>query len=142
VYNGEVFATRSKDYNLPAPEPTPPAIFSVPKKGGGYVYYRTPPGVAPGLGDNWPDPSMSHPNKIGVASITIGRPLPRGSVRVGEGEEAIGSITPLPGAGGRIPGLDASLGSFDSDIMSSNVGALAAGIVGVLLAVFWPKGEG
>ena len=137
-----MFATGSKDYNLPAPEPTPPAIFSVPRKGGGYVYYRSPPGVAPGLGDNWPDPSMPHPNKIGVASITVGRPLPRGSVRIGEGDEAIGSITPLPGAGGRIPGLDASLGSFDADTMSSSTGLVAAVLVGMFAALFWPRSEG
>lgn len=108
------YATHSQDYNLPPPEPTPPAIFSVPKAGGGFVYYQSPPGVAPGLGDNWPLPSIVHANRIGVASVSVGRPLPRGSVRIGEGDVARGSITPLPGAGGDIPGLDASLGATGS----------------------------
>jgi len=99
------YATQSATYALPPPEPTPPAIFSVPKPGGGYVYYQSPAGVQPPLGNNWPLPAVSHPNPIGVASITIGRQLPRGSVRVGEGPDARGSVTPMPGAWGDIPGL-------------------------------------
>lgn len=116
------YATQTQNYNLPPPEPTPPAIFSVPQKGGGYAYYQAPPGVAPGLGDNWPNPSIAHPNPLGVASITIGRPLPTGSVLIGHGQVAKGSITPLPGAGGRIPGLDASLGS--DGFMDGGAGSL------------------
>ena len=107
------YANTAQSFNLPPPEPTPPAIFSVPRQGGGYVYYQSPEGIAPGLGNNWPLPSMKHPNGIGIASVAMGRHLPRGSVRIGEGDEARGSITPLPGAGGAIPGLDASLGGFD-----------------------------
>jgi hypothetical protein len=136
-----VFAKQAQDHNLPRPEPTPPAIFSVPKKGGGYVYYRSPPGVAPGLGDNWPNPSTAHANPIGIAAVSFGRPLPRGSVRIGEGDDAIGSVTALPGAGGRIPGLDASLGSFDGDMMSGTLPLLLAAAAGVALVFFWPKGE-
>jgi hypothetical protein len=121
------YGNESQTFDLPPPEPTPPAIFSVPRLGGGYVYYQSPEGVAPGLGNNWPLPSMKHPNGIGLASIAMGRHLPRGSVRVGEGSEARGSITPLPGAGGAIPGLDASLGSF-SDLP---VGAVSNLVVAV-----------
>lgn len=137
------FASLSQEYNLPPEEPTPPAIFSVPKKGGGYVYYRSPPGVAPGLGDNWPNPSIRHPNPIGVASVTIGRSLPRGSVRIGEGKDAIGSITPLPGAGGDIPGLDASLGSFvDGEGTGSSLFRILAGVaVGFGIGLFLAGGH-
>lgn len=113
------YATTSQGYNLPPPEPSAPAIFSVPRKGGGYVYYQAPEGVAPGLGDNWPDPVMPHPNPLGVASTAIGRVLPPGSVRIGEGDQARGSITPLPGQGGTIPGLDASLGDVSMEDMMS-----------------------
>ena len=101
------FGLAATTYNLPAPAATPPAIFSVPKAGGGFDYYQTPAGVAPGLGDNWPLPSIVHPNRIGISSLTVGRDLPPGSVKVGEGLEAKGSITPMPGAGGPLPGLDA-----------------------------------
>lgn len=101
------YGLSSAAYNLPDPSPTPPTTFSVPKAGGGYDYYQSPAGVAPGLGDNWPFPSMKHPNRVGISSLTVGRDLPPGSVKVGEGLEARGSITPMPGAGGPMPGLDA-----------------------------------
>jgi hypothetical protein len=125
------YATVAADYNLPPPEPTPPAIFSVPQKGGGYAYYQSPPGVAPGLGDNWPNPSIAHPNPLGVASITIGRPIPKGSTLIGHGDVAKGSITPLPGAGGNIPGLDASLGS---DMGMESPGGRLLGVVAFAVA--------
>ena len=41
---------------------------------------------------------------------------------IGHGQVAKGSITPLPGAGGRIPGLDASLGS--DGFMDGGAGSL------------------
>ena len=132
-WDGMSFASSTQSYNLPPPEPTPPAVFSVPQKGGGYAYYQSPPGVAPGLGDNWPNPSIAHPNPVGVASTTIGRSLPPGSVLIGHGKEARGSITPLPGAGGAIPGLDASLGSLDMSEGSRALSVVALG-VGAFLA--------
>lgn len=107
-------------YNLPAPPPTAPAVFSVPKASGGFVYYQTPAGVAPGLGDNWPLPSIAHPNQVGVSSLTIGRDLPMGSVKIGEGLDARGSITPMPGAGGPLPGLDAEAARAGVAVMSSD----------------------
>jgi len=126
------FATSSTPYNLPPPEPTPPAIFSVPKPGGGFVYYRSPPGVQPPLGNNWPLPNIAHPNPIGVSSLTIGRQLPPGSVRIGEGPNARGSITPMPGVWGDIPGL----GSVQDTLSASPVALL----VGLALG-FWFMGR-
>lgn len=111
-----MFAQLAGPHNLPAAAPTPPAILSVPKAGGGYDYYQAPAGWQPPLGDNWPLPEYAHPNKIGVASVALGRAMPRGCVKVGEGQQAIGSVTALPGAGGVIPALanarDVSLGDI------------------------------
>lgn len=105
--NHPVYATQSRALALPEPAPTDPVIFSVPRLSGGYDYYQSPPGVAPGQNNDWDIPNVSHPNAIGVSSLHIGHPLPAGSVRVGSGYEAVGSITPMPGAGGMISGVEA-----------------------------------
>lgn len=111
-----MFAQLAGPHNLPPAAATPPAILSVPKPGGGYDYYQAPAGWQPALGDNWPLPEYPHPNKIGVASVALGRAMPAGCVKVGEGQQAIGSVTALPGAGGVIPALanmrDVSLGDI------------------------------
>lgn len=105
--NHPVYATQSRALALPEPAPTDPVIFSVPRLSGGYDYYQSPPGVAPGQNNDWDIPNVTHPNAIGVSSLHIGHPLPPGSVRIGSGYEAIGSITPMPGAGGMISGVEA-----------------------------------
>jgi hypothetical protein len=82
-------------------------MFSVPRPSGGYDYYQAPPGVAPPLNNDWPIPNVPHPNDIGLSSLHVGRALPAGSRRVGSGQQAVGSITAMPGAGGAIESLEA-----------------------------------
>lgn len=101
------YAQTSRPMHLPPPAPTDPAIFSVPRPSGGYDYYRSPPGAVPAQNNDWPTPNNPHPNSIAVASIHVGRDLPPGSVMIGSGLQAIGSITAMPGAGGTITGVEA-----------------------------------
>lgn len=96
------YARKASPMTLPAPEPRS-EIFSVPQPTGGYVYYQGPPGSKLGWNDNLFGPTIAHPNPIGIASTTVGVPLPAGSVRIGEGTVARGRITPMVGQGGSLP---------------------------------------
>lgn len=101
------FATQALATFLPPVNPTPPAIYSVPEPSGGYTYWQAPAGTSPALNNDWPLPNVAHPNDIGVSSLHMGRPLPPGSVKIGSGHMARGSVTAMPGAGGEITGLEA-----------------------------------
>jgi len=101
------YATHALATYLPPVQPTPPAIFSVPLPSGGFDYYQAPPGSIPAANNDWPLPNVAHPNPIGVSSLHLGRALPPGSVKVGSGHLAEGSITAMPGAGGEITGIEA-----------------------------------
>lgn len=94
---GKKYALQGAPQRLPRPAPTAAAIYSVPRPSGGYDYYRAPPGTSPPQNDDFPIPTVAHPNAVGVSSLTMGRPLPPGSTRFGSGDEARGSITPMPG---------------------------------------------
>lgn len=108
------YATDAAPSYLPSPSPTDPQVFSVPRLSGGYDYYRAPPGSSPGINNDYPPPVVKHGNDIGVAAVHIGRLMPPGCTHIGTGEEAIGSVTAMPGAGGKIPGIhsDPSLGAL------------------------------
>lgn len=97
MFDRKKFALHGAPQRLPRPASTAAAIYSVPRPSGGYDYYRAPAGSAPPQNDDFPIPTVAHPNAIGVSSLTMGRPLPPGSVPIGSGDEARGSITPMPG---------------------------------------------
>ena len=132
------YGKESQVYNLPPPQPTDRQMYSVPRMSGGYDYYQAPPGTQPGWNDNYPLPNVKHRNKVGLASIAVGRDMPHGSVWVGSGERAIGSITPMPGAGGQIPGLGAptdgigGLGGVSLEQPASTAGGWALPLAFVL----------
>lgn len=140
-----LYAAVAGTYHLPPQAPTASAIFSIPRPSGGYDYYRAPPGSAVAWNDDHPLPTVAHPNPIGVSSLTLGRDLPPGSVRIGQGQDAIGSITPMPGAGqGEIASLVA-LGAVDGDSDPEAPprilfwGAAAASFVAGLYLVSWGR---
>jgi len=64
---------------------------------GGYRYYEATERL--GLSDDLPIPRLKQSSPIGVASTSIGRPLPPGSKLIGEGPLARGSIVPLDRTG-------------------------------------------
>ncbi len=103
------YALASAPQNLPPPALTAPQMYSVPRPSGGYDYYQAPPGSSPGQNNDYPVPVVPHPNDIGLASVHVGRAMPRGCKFVGTGDRARGSITAMPGAGGDIPGLTGEL---------------------------------
>ncbi len=102
------YALSAAPQRLPPAAPTAPQMFSVPRLSGGFDYYQAPPGSSPGQNNDYPVPVVAHPNDIGLASVHVGREMPPGCRHVGSGERAVGSITPMPGAGGDIPGLGPS----------------------------------
>lgn len=108
------YAATASPVPLPPASATDPQIFSVPKLSGGFDYYQGPPGSSPGVNNDYPAPVVRHANDIGVASVHVGRPMPAGAVFVGSGDDAVGSVTAMPGAGGKIPGIhgDPSLGAL------------------------------
>jgi hypothetical protein len=110
------YARTARAQALPPPAPSGPTIYSVPRPSGGYEYWEAPPGLGVPLNDDFPVPTVAHPNPIGVSILTLGRPLPPGSRKVGEGSVARGSITPMPGVRRDGPltsglGNDAALGA-------------------------------
>ncbi len=68
----------------------------VPDKGG-YAYYETSERL--GLSDDLSVPRLRQVSPIGVASTSIGRPLPPGAKPVGYGPLARGSVVPLDRSG-------------------------------------------
>ena len=68
--------------------------FSQWRPDGGYDYYESDKFVAP-LGDDLPNPRLPAPTEIGVPSVEVGHPLPRGARHTGEGETPIGIIAPM-----------------------------------------------
>jgi len=68
----------------------------IPDKGG-YAYYETQERL--GLSDDLSVPRLRQTSPIGVASTSIGRPLPPGAKLVGQGPLARGSIVPLDRSG-------------------------------------------
>lgn len=134
------YALHGAPQRLPRPATTAAALYSVPRPSGGYDYYRAPLGTAPPQNDDFPVPTVAHPNEIGVSSLTLGRPLPPGSVRIGSGEEAKGSITPMPGVnaeGALVSGLGAApsgvlgaLGHLGNEVIEAVVPAAATTVSG------------
>lgn len=62
-----------------------------------YDYFETDQAPS-GLNDDLPTPPLPRAHPIGVPSVEAGRPIPDGSVHIGRGELAEGSIAP-PGRG-------------------------------------------
>lgn len=131
---------------LPTLRPSRPAIYSVPRPDGLYEHWEAPPGSAVPINDDFPVPTVAHPNPIGVSVLTLGRPLPPGSRFLAISDQAKGSITPMPGilSDGPIPsGLGGALGGLgypettDDDVATAaRAGAFAIGLaaaIGVLV---------
>lgn len=64
---------------------------------GGYAYYETPERL--GLSDDLSVPRLRQTSTIGVASTSIGRPMPLSGKIVGYGPLARGSVMPLDRSG-------------------------------------------
>ena len=77
---------------------------------GGYDYFATSEQY--GLGDDLPVPPLGIGSQVGVASTSVGRPIPRGARRAGSGPLARGVIAPLDTRGLSLSGLNVSVGSF------------------------------
>jgi hypothetical protein len=142
------YAVSGVPQTLPRPAATRPSLYSVPRPDGGFDYYRAPEGSRPPQNDDFPAPTVAHPNDLGVSSLTMGRPLPPGSVRVGSGSEAKGSITPMPGVradGPLVSGLGAALGAVGSGEASPQAQAIAVVAAAALFtaaAVWYQRREG
>ena len=68
-------------------------IFSQWQSDGGYVYFESD--VRHPIGDDVPVALPPEINGIGIPSHDVGLKLPRGAVRVGEGDEPKGILTPM-----------------------------------------------
>jgi len=86
---------------------------------GGYAYYQTNERL--GLSDDLPIPKLPKGTAIGVASTSIGRPMPLGAKIVGYGPLARGSVTKLDRSG--LSGVSTSV---QSSALLAAVGAGAA----------------
>lgn len=132
------YALQGAPQALPRTAPTAPALYSVPRPSGGYDYYRAPIGSAPPQNDDFPVPTVPHANDVGVSSLTVGRPLPPGCVHIGSGDEARGSITPLPGViadGPLATGLGSDgLGALSFENVTTGQKALAVAAATALVA--------
>jgi hypothetical protein len=64
---------------------------------GGYAYYESTERL--GLSDDLPVPQLRGSSPIGVASTSVGRPLPLGAKIVGYGPLPQGSIVPMDTSG-------------------------------------------
>ncbi len=145
MFDRKQYALHGAPQRLPRPATTAAAIYSVPRPSGGYDYYRAPAGTSPPQNDDFPIPTVAHPNAVGVSSLTMGRPLPPGSMRIGSGDEARGSITPMPGVtadgpltsglgGGAFSGVLSGLGTVVETIVPTTppvTGTAAKTMVGV-----------
>ncbi len=144
------YANHGTAQALPQPAVSRVTLYSVPRPDGGFEYYEAPAGRGVPLNDDFPVPTVPHPNKIGVSILTMGRPLPPGSRKVGEGFQARGSITPMPGVlqdGALVSGLGEyeSLGGLgfadttDAELDTAKKASLfAMGVVGSLaVLIVW-----
>lgn len=139
------YALHGQPVALPASGTPRGGVYSVPRPDGGYDYYQGPPGSQPPLNDDFPPPTVAHPNTIGVSALTLGRPLPPGSMRIGQGDTARGSITPMPGVradGPLTSGLGSATGelgplaSFDLSNKNTQLAIAAVIAVGVATVVY------
>lgn len=84
---------------------------------GGYRYYETSERL--GLSDDLPTPRLRPDSPLGVASTSIGRPMPLGGKIIGYGPLAKGSIVPLDRTG--LSGIE--LKSISLPLIALGVGA-------------------
>lgn len=87
---------------------------------GGYDYFSTK--EQRGLGDDLPVPSLGLGSRIGVASTSAGRPIPRGARRAGSGPIARGVIAPLDTSGLALAGFNVSIGGIGSMFLAGLFG--------------------
>lgn len=86
---------------------------------GGYDYFQTSDRW--GLGDDLPTPRL-RAGKLGVASTSAGRPIPRGARRIGSGPLAKGVIAPMDTRGLAMSGVNVSLGGIGTFVLGGLLG--------------------
>jgi len=127
-----IFAFAGQPQYLPKQQPTAGQTFSVPTLDGRYAYYVSDQPTPP-RNDDFPLPISAHPNKIGIASTAIGREMPRNARFTGTGDQAIGSVTAMPGQSAPLGRgqMRASGPSADGLGLDPGVAVAAVGWVGV-----------
>lgn len=86
---------------------------------GGYDYFESTERY--GIGDDLPTPVL-WPGKLGVASTSAGRPMPRGARYIGKGPLPRGVIAPMETAGLAMSGISLSLGGIGGLVVAGFFG--------------------
>lgn len=104
-------------------------IFSQWQPHGGYKYFETDQQHP--IGDDMPDVKMpKEEGGIGVPAQDVGYPIPRGAVFVGEGDQPIGTMSPMARAGYR------SLGQTETKLSQDDI-VIVLAMVAILGAAAW-----